>query len=213
MIIIRWGRLMCYLASWWVAGVGCYAGEVYSNEVVSLLMGTERSPDAVRWSFGILKADRTMTFSVEWGGCSTQSVPSGVLIGAPGQAMTQRSGEPQLPAVATLLREVKAGGIRVTSCTPDVWQVFSNLVVVPVSGEEITFSDEGPSRMMVSRQDSRVYSVDAYWPETLVEVQEMWRGTQRLVRVQCRLMQYNPVQHILRVTPRVRGLLTFERDP
>lgn len=184
-----------------------------TNAPLPLLGSVDSAPAAARWTFGVIESGGRMPFSVEWGGCTTQGVANGLLLAAPGQVATQKAGEPQLPAVATLLHGIHGGSIGVESCVADEWLTYTNMLLAPVSGFEATFTNDAPVWHPVSRPDPRIYRLDAFWPENLVVVQDMWRGTQRLVRVECRLLCYNASRGVLKVARRIDGVLLIGVGP
>lgn len=202
----------------WVAGVVCCAAGaggavLQTNTVAGLLNDANCMPAEARWTFGVVDAEGRMPFSVEWGGCTTQQMAEGCLLAAPGQVATQKPGEPQLPAVATLVRGIAGGTVGVQSCDADGWVIYTNVFLMPVSGVEASFPDAGPVWHTVVRVDPKIYGLDQFWPEKLVVVQDMWRGTQRLLRVECRLVCYNPLKRIVKVARRMDGVLSVGGGP
>jgi len=51
-----------------------------------------------------------------------------------------------------------------------------------------------------------------FWPPELAVVNEAWMGTQKVVRIQCAMLQVNPARRAIRYTLRLTGRLVFEPD-
>ena len=60
--------------------------------------------------------------------------------------------------------------------------------------------------------DETVYAADAFWPEDLVKVDEVWVHTQKFVRIEYRPVQYNPITKTLRVYEDLESKVRFEEE-
>lgn len=67
-----------------------------------------------------------------------------------------------------------------------------------------------PTYRTVRTPSPSVYQEDRFWPDPVVTVQAAWMGTNKIVRVECAPIQYNPVRHVIRYATVLKGTLMFE---
>jgi hypothetical protein len=115
------------------------------------------------------------------------------------------------------------------------------VLVRPLSGQpgyratasvvDAKFRDEGPVRVapatslrrelvednrykteQVRERNPAIYGRADFWPPSLVRVDEAWMGTNRVARLVCRPLQWNPQSGVLRVYSRLLVEIVYEPD-
>lgn len=64
----------------------------------------------------------------------------------------------------------------------------------------------------VREATSEIYARDAFWPETLVQVEQAWQGSNRVGRMVIRPVQWNPKTDVLRIHERLVVDLVYQPE-
>jgi hypothetical protein len=170
-----------------------------------------RSPQEAVWEFGPAEGN-AQTFRVTISGFSVTNLSEGLVLTIPGQAAPRSPGLPDLPMVSTLLRG-QAGKTVHVEVTPPRWVVIPGIRIAPAESPALDETTREVSETRLVRMPlPAVYGVDAFWPADLVRVEEAWIGTEKRLRLECSLTQYNPASQLLRYTLVLEGRLVFEPD-
>ena len=193
----------------WLCCMSMAWGEQPPGRVAdSLVMGR---PDMPAWTWRRL-GPTAETFKVEIAGFRSEVTSDGHVITMPGQAHAGKAGDPDLPFVAALCPGLRGFAARVEWNEP-VWRDITNVAVAPVGTrilEDVTTNS--PTCRTERISSKTVYGADEFWPQRIARVEEAWAGTQKIVRVECSPIQYNPVRKIVRYTSVVEGRLVFEPE-
>ena len=169
------------------------------------------APGATTWAWKSADA-ASQEFTIEPRGLRAMATPHGSQLSLSDGVRASKSGAPDLPALVRV-RPGKPGFTARVALKPVSWTEITNLDVAPVAArvlEDVTTN--APSYRLDWVRDAAIYGADAFWPPELATVREAWQGTQKLVRVECRPLQFNPVRKIARYAARVEGALTFEPE-
>ncbi len=201
---------MLSLATWLLTGMFAAAAPNSANEALPSFPGTHAPQPAV-WEFGPMEGN-VQAFRVTLTGFGVSALPEGLLITVPGQVAPRLPGLPDLPLVATLLRGQAGKSVRV-EVNPPRWITMPGINVAPAESPALDETTREASETgLVRTPVADVYGVDEFWPAELFRVEEAWIGTQKRFRLECALMQVNPVTRVLRYTLVLEGRLVFEAD-
>ncbi len=64
----------------------------------------------------------------------------------------------------------------------------------------------------VREATSEIYARNAFWPETLVQVEQAWQGSNRVARMVIRPVQWNPKTDVLRIHERLVVDLVYQPE-
>ena len=123
-----------------------------------------------------------------------------------------QAGAPDLPAVASGFKghpQVRLAVRFLRSEFEDVPDVDVAPVPSARAGE---FDQPYEKPVLTYSRSPDAYAADAWWPETLVSLQEAMGGTQKYVRVECRPFQYNAARRTLRFHRQIEFALEVKRD-
>ena len=163
------------------------------------------------WTITTLEEGQEIRITVECSGYSVAPVPGGVALRMPGQASSGQAGTPDIPRLSKLISGLPAATAVLTLKGYDSTNI-PNVVVAPVEGYEVEQLDKGARELRPYRRiSSEVYDADQFWPEGFGHVSEAWIGTQKVVRVECYPVHYNPVTKTLCFYRRLEGVVRFER--
>jgi len=150
------------------------------------------------------------SFAVEIAGFSAAATPDGYALHIPGEAAAAGRGTPAVPRVARFFPGVsgRVAVLQVSGVSP---AELTNLSVAAAEDYVVVSPDGGTRHLAPVRHPSpAIYATDQFWPPELGRVEEAWMGTQKLVRVECFPVQYNPASKIVRWYRRMEGTLVFE---
>ena len=139
------------------------------------------------------------------------AVAEGVVPRVPGQVSPLQPGAPDVPILATAVPCAVRGTptVRVLETMPED---VTNTVVAPASRWLVDPETVNPVPVPSRTKDDRIYTANAFWPAELADVKVGMMGTQGLVRIECRPVQYNPVTGTVRVHRRMRGVVEFVNE-
>lgn len=208
------GRGMSRKLSWGGGGVAPVAfalvavasGAVFADGAFSGV-GEAR---VAKWTITALPGTNDVRFCVECTGFSATPVDGGFSLQIPGQASSARAGTPDVPRVVKLLPGFKGRRAVLTLQGMDATNI-PDVAVVAAEGFKLD-NPESATRKRVPHRDADpdVYGQDRFWPVDLGRVEEAWIGTQKVVRVECFPVQYNPLTRTVRFYRRIEGMLRFE---
>ena len=138
--------------------------------------------------------------------------PGGMAVSFPGPSAGRQAGAPDLGCLVQTIpgRPGFHAVIRVIE-TESRDEPGRN--VIPAEITRRVYADDNVYRSEKVRQpDPAIYADDAFWPPTLMRLDEAWMGTNKYVRLVCWPAQYNPVKRVLRVHTRITGELCFVRE-
>lgn len=135
----------------------------------------------------------------------------GVVPRIPGQVAPLRPGAPDVPVLATAVPCAARGApvVRILETQPED---VTNTVIAPAQRWVVDPESSSPVPVPVRARDESLYAVSAFWPAELADVKVGMMGTQGLVRIECRPVQYNPVTGTVRVHRRMRGVVEFVNE-
>lgn len=171
------------------------------------LPGT-RAPKPAVWVFGPVEGN-VQPFRVTITGFGATTLPEGLVLSVPGQAAPRVAGTPDLPVVSVLIRGLEGKTAR-AEVAPPQWIVVPGVRVAPAESPALDETTGEASETVLVRTPAAVYGADAFWPAELVKVEEAWIGTEKKLRLECVLVQHNPVGQLLRYTLVLEGRLVFE---
>ena len=185
-------------------------GAIHSNAAAGCCLGAgEPRPPVWTWDApgGMIR-----TFQVSIAGFRAEATPQGYVLSVPGQPHPPRPGVPDVTPVVTTLAGVAGCTARVDSVRAD-WQEATGIRAAPAEGRRMDdVTTNAPTYRTVREEAPAVYAADAFWPPELAVVNEAWMGTQKVVRIQCAMLQVNPARRAIRYTLRLTGRLVFEPD-
>lgn len=155
------------------------------------------------WTLTPIPGSNNLQISVQCFGFETVPGATGVSVRIPGQATAGKPGAPDVPGLAKLVPGIKGMRAVLTLQGFDPTNL-TDVGVVPVAGPMQALS---PQR----QADPGIYGQAQFWPSNLGRVDEAWIGTQKVVRVECYPVQYNPVAKTLRFYRRLEGILSFDK--
>lgn len=160
-------------------------------------------PRPAVWTLTPIPGSSNLQISVQCFGFETVTVAEGSALRIPGQATAGKPGAPDVPGLAKLVPGIK--GMRAVLTL----QGFdpTNLMDVVVAPVESPVQGSLPQR----QSDPGIYGKAQFWPSKLGWVDEAWIGTQKVVRLECHPVQYNPVQKSIRFYRRLEGIVSFEK--
>ena len=168
-------------------------------------------PGETTWSWRSA-GTASQEFTIEPRGLRAVPMADGSRLSLDGSGRTAAPGAPDLPVLARV-RPGLPGFTAHVALKPVSWIEVTNIDVAPVATRVLEdLTTNAPSYRLDSVRAAAVYGTDAFWPPELATVQEAWQGTQKLVRVECRPLQFNPVRKIVRYAARMEGVLTFEPE-
>lgn len=128
-----------------------------------------------------------------------------------GQVAPLRPGAPDVPVVATAVPCAARGApvVRILETQPED---VTNTVIAPAQRWVVDPESSSPVPVPVRARDESLYALPAFWPAELADVKVAMMGTQGLVRIECRPVQYNPVTGTVRVHRRMRGVVEFVNE-
>ncbi len=152
-----------------------------------------------------------LKISIAFSGFEIIEGACGASLRIPGQASTATPGAPDVPGIPKLVPGIKGMRAVLTLHGFDPTNVL-DVIVAPAKGytREVP---EGSGRVLPPQRqpDPGIYRTAEFWPSELGRVDEAWIGTQKVVRVECFPVQYNPVLKTIRFYRRLEGVLRFER--
>lgn len=163
----------------------------------------------VIWTIGE-QGEHGLSIDVHWPGCKVRSVPEGVVFAVPERVAGPGDGNPDLPRFARVIpgRAHYRASLRLQA-NPE-WVTVREIGVAPAESMRPTFATSEVVWVKSRDADASVYQRDEFWPPSPWKVTEVWMGTQKLVRVECCLLQYNPVRKELRFATDLKGEVVFE---
>jgi hypothetical protein len=186
---------------------GTATGAVVDGSAGGNALGVPGTPV---WTFQP-ESPTALVFRVDVSGFELGSTADGAVIRLPDQAASL-PGLPDLPRLVRWITGVPGYRARV-DCRVDDWQEVKGIRVAPAEGLVADWNSNGqPIGHRERVPAERVYASTNFWPERLVMLQEGWVGTQWLVRVECRLVQYAPARQALRYTRRLDARIRFELE-
>lgn len=160
------------------------------------------------WSW--TKEALELRFRLDVRGLRVSPTPEGVILSVPGQAHAARPGSPELPQIAATING-RQGLVARVRLKPPIWTTMTDIDVAPVAARVLDdVTTNAPTYHDERRRDEILYNTDAFLPADIVSVQEALMGTQKLVRVECRPVQFNPVRRVARYATVIEGVLVFE---
>lgn len=191
----------------WVAG----AGGAATNAVTGA--GRFRGVGDIRpavWTVTPIDGTPDSRIQIDIAGFSASEGDGGYALRIPGQALPA-PGTPDVPRLTRLLpghggfqAVLEVRGLEATN-VPDVAVAAAPVHRVEAPEAEVR-------RLRPCREpDPGIYGRDAFWPPALGRVEEAWIGTQKVVRVECFPIQYNPSRKTICCYRRLEGVLRFER--
>lgn len=146
--------------------------------------------------------------SVEIPGIGLVSNGYGQVASLAGQVDSFEAGLPDLPRLARVLPVDDGRPIRIRSVESRHEDV-EGVDVAPVKTEKRTGFEKIETEVTQYERRESVYKQTGFWPGELLELQEAWMGTQKLVRIECRPVQYNPATKTLRFHNAIKAVLEF----
>lgn len=167
-------------------------------------------PKAAVWTLVPSLDGRSLRFSIECSGVSAVSVEGGYSLRISGQAASAKPGTPDVPHLSRLLPGVKGARAILTIYGVDPTNLM-DVAVAPAEGFRLDESEGSVRALRPYRQfDPVVFGKDQFWPPALGSLEEGAIGTQKVVRVECYPIEYNPVRRAVRFYRRLEGELRFE---
>lgn len=201
------GWLVAVASALVVAAVGAVLADGDAAGVAFSGVGEAR---VAKWTITALPGTDDVRFCVECRGFSATPVDGGFSLQIPGQASSARAGTPAVPRVVKLLPGFKGRRAVLTLQGMDSTNI-SDVAVVAAEGFKLDNPDSATRKRVPHRDaDPEIYGQDRFWPVDLGRVEEAWIGTQKVVRVECFPVQYNPVTRTVRFYRRIEGALRFE---
>lgn len=168
-------------------------------------------PGEPNWSWEEAGTTALM-FRLEIRGLKIAATPDGFVFSLPGQAHSGRPGTPELPFLAKT-RPGMPGLTARLELKPVVWTEITNIDVCPVTVRVLAdVTTNAPTYRFERIRAEPVYGVDAFWPADLASIQEAWMGTQKLIRVECCPMQFNPGLRVARYAVLMEGAVVLEPE-
>lgn len=165
---------------------------------------------AAVWTVTPIAGSGDLRISIECSGFSALPMGEGYSLRIPGQANSARPGTPDLPFLASLLPATTGGKAHLTIRGGDPTNL-TDVAVAPAEGFRLDESGSSARVLRPYRQpDPVVFGKDQFWPPDLGSLEEGAIGTQKVVRVVCCPVEYNPVKKTLRFYRRLEGELRFE---
>ena len=165
-------------------------------------------PRPAVWTFGPA-ADDAQSFTLSSSGFSARVTTEGYVLSMPGQAASAASGAPDVPTLA-VLRSGRLGRTARVEVEPPSWTEIPGIRIAPVESRVLDdVTTNAPTYRMGRIPSLQIYGEDRFWPPVIAQVQEAWMGTAKTVRIECRLIQYNPVRHVVRYCRELQGRIVF----
>lgn len=175
----------------------------------TLFTGVGEARAAV-WTVTPLAGSQNLRITIESHGFSAVPVEGGFSLRIPGQVASAKPGTPDVPRLAIMLPGVKGYRAVLTLEGKDPTNVMD---VGVASSEGFRLDDpESPMRVLKAyrKPDPGIFGKDQLWPSELCRLEEGSIGTQKVVRVECCPLQYNPLTRMIRFYRRLEGELRFE---
>lgn len=165
------------------------------------------------WTITPSPGSSNVTIRIQCSGFAAVQAGDGCSLRIPEQALSAKPGTPDVPRLARLLPGIK-GTRAVLAIHGTDSTNLTNVLVAPAEGFRLVESESPKRQLRPYRQpDTDIYGRDEFWPVELGKVEEAWLGTQRVVRVECFPVQYNPLTKAIRFYRRLEGELRFEPCP
>jgi hypothetical protein len=195
-----------------IGGMLIVAGGVWGQEAqVSVMVGT---PAPAVWELPDNPLEKVpVECGVRIPGFELKPGEHGDVAVLPGRIPgVDKPGAPVLPALATGFKghpQVRLAARFVGSEFEDIPDVDMAPVPSVRAGE---FDQPYAEPVKTYSKAADYYTADAWWPETLVALQEAMMGTQKFVRVECRPFQYNAARKTLRFHKQIDFVLEVKHD-
>lgn len=167
---------------------------------------------AAIWTISPAENSGDIRFSIDCSGFIAVPVEGGCSLRVPGQVSSEPR-TPDVPRLAKLFSGFKGARAELTVKGADP----TNIACTVAAAEGYRLNDpESPTRQLrpYRQPDSEIYAKDRFWPQDLGRLAQATIGTQKVVRVECYPVQYNPVLKMIRFYRRLEGVVRFERiDP
>ncbi len=160
------------------------------------------SPAAAEWTL----PGASGAFDLRVRGIDVKPVGRGVILCLPDQAAPPAAGGPDVPVLARTV-PCPAGMSVTVEVVRAEYQDFGPVQVEPAISVIREFRGEGqePLRREERRPLPAYYGVAEFWPGPLAVSSEGTFGTQKVARIECRPVQYNPTTGILRCFKQIEG--------
>lgn len=186
-----------------------WAASTNAAEQIATFNGVGDAAPAV-WTITPLSNSPDFLVSIDCSGFTAVPVTGGYSLRIPGQVSSAKPGTPDVPHLAKLWQGIKDARVVLTLQGKDQTNVVGE--VASAEGYKL---DDSESLMPVlrpeRRPDSTIYNQNQFWPAELGSVEEAWIGTQKVVRLECIPVQYNPCTKVIRFYRSLEGVLRFER--
>lgn len=182
------------LTSWAASTNESFAGVGEVRAAVWTILPSENSSDT--------------RFSIDCSGFSAVPVEGGYSLRIPGQVSSEAR-TPDVPRLAKLFPGVKRARAVLTVEGSDP----TNIACTVAAAEGYRLDDpESPNRKLrpYRQPDPEIYANDRFWPSDLGRLAQATIGTQKVVRVECFPVQYDPITREVRFYRRLEGFLRFE---
>jgi hypothetical protein len=152
------------------------------------------------------------SFDVRVPGFEAIAQGDGYVLRIPDQAKQPQSGVPDVPVLARVVPLASDVSLRI-AITTAAFEEIEGIAVVPTA----TWSIDDPEAAHPAPVESRVASATAYastnfWPGELLQVQEVWMGTQKFARIEIRPVQYRPSSKTIRLYRQLKGGMVLESN-
>lgn len=149
------------------------------------------------------------SIAVDVSGFTAAARPEGMVLHIPGESRGE-PGTPALPRLAKLLPGLPDRTPRLTLRGLMPTNV-TGVSLAPVEGYVVQDRESPtPQLSAVRRPLAEIFGRSEFWPAELGAIQQVSMGTQRLVRIECFPIQYNPGSGTLRYYRRLEGVLSFD---
>jgi hypothetical protein len=123
-----------------------------------------------------------------------------------------QDGFPDLAALVRPIRSVPGYQITVQLVASDFSEESGVNVAPALSLHRRLVGDNRYETSWVREKNPSVYDRDIFWPESQVAVDQAWMGTNRVARLVCRPLQWNPQTMLLRVYSRLVVELRYQPE-
>jgi len=171
---------------------------------IAMWMAPRIQADPVGWTMcGEAVCASTNVAAVVVGTPLLVSHARGCLVDLPGATPAMQTGAPSLPFY-TVVVPLLPGCRLEASVVGGEYSETNEVSILPVAGLPIAVSLDGELRLPPEQTaDEAIYSMDEWWPPSLVEVETAWQGHQQWARLRCTPFRYNPVKRVLRMYSRI----------
>ncbi len=191
----------------WMGGVA--GAETATNASVASIIQVGE-PGAPIWTVIPASEASGGRISVTFTGFSMVAVEGGYSLQIPDTASSAKPGSPDVPPIAKLIPGVPGYRPALSLRGSDPTNLTGFAVAAAV-GYRVNEPEGGARSLKPFRlADPILYAQNQFWPENLGRVEEAWIGTQKVMRVECFPVQYNPVTKTIRFFRRLDGELTFK---